>query len=181
MFLDISVSVVKVLGQPIIKYQSQIKKALGNTLNSVAIFTEGIKKLYIKLADKMDEVTKKSIKPVIQTLGDIWDDIVKDMVDRWEKDLNPMLGKMASKFEEVIDKKINPELDDLTTTFNETVREIIKLVNKLWEMLKPFISWLLTNIFDKIKFKITNLLETISQVVTEVLKIAKFFIKANKS
>lgn len=154
---DVLVTMLKNALNPFIKYKDDIKKALGNALTSVEIFTEGVKNLFNKLGEKMDETTQKSIKPAIEKIGELWSDVVDDMIKKWDKYLNPTFNDIAETFKNMVDVDINPKLEELSKTFNDTVGDILELIDKLWDKsLKPFMEWLLANVFDKIKFRISD-------------------------
>lgn len=161
---DISGTILKNLLNPFISFQDDIKRNLDESLKSVEKFTESTKKLFTDISDNMTGITQESINPYIEKLGKVWNDVFLDIVEGYNKYINPMLDKMAKKWQETVDNHITPALDRVSKVFNDTIGKILPLIEKTWNFLKPFVSWLIDNAFDTLTTEIENLFDTAMNV-----------------
>ena len=186
---DICVSITKAILSPFVNHQEEIKEALGNTLKAVEKFTNGVKDIFSALGQTMTNITQKTIKPAIQIIGKIWNDVFGMIIKAWETYINPMLNRVGDKFQKVVNEHIKPAIERVGTAFNKIFSKIKPLIEKTWEILKPFVNWVINNFLDLIATKleimfditsyvivgicehITNLWETAEKVISQIVNL----------
>ena len=137
---DISVSITEALLSPFINFQEKIKEALSGTLKAVEKFSGGIRDVCVTLGKSMSDVTQKSIKPAINLVGKIWNDVFGMIINAWNTYISPMLNRIGGKFQTVVNEHIKPAIEKVATAFNNIVAKILPLIQTLWDKISPFVK-----------------------------------------
>ncbi len=169
--LDIFVAIGENLLAPFINFQDDIKSILEENLGSIQIFTDGVKDICVTLGQSMDSVTEHSIKPAIQIIGKIWNDVFGMIIKSWNAYVSPLLQRIGEKFQTVVNERIKPAFERITTAFNKIVEHILPLIQRLWDFIKPFVNWLINNAFDKICSTVSSAFDIIVDVVVNAIEL----------
>lgn len=167
--LDIFVTIGENLVKPFTDSQNEIKAILEEDLKSVEKFSSGVKNVFTSMGQSMTSVTEKSIKPAIQVMGKIWNDIFGMIVKAWNTYISPVLQKMGEKFQTVVNERIKPALERITTSFNKIVEHVLPLIQRLWNFIKSFVNWLIESAFDKISSEMWVVFDTVANVLADVV------------
>lgn len=167
--LDIFVTIGENLVKPFTDSQNEIKAILEEDLKSAEKFSDGIKNICDNLGKSMNSITEKSIKPAIQVIGKIWNDVFGMIVKAWNTYISPVLQKMGDKFQTVVNERIKPALERITTSFNKIVEHVLPLIQRLWNFIKPFVNWLIESAFDKISSEMWVVFDTVANVLADVV------------
>lgn len=170
-FWDICVSLTEAILSPFVDLQDDIKQAFDGALKSVEKFTSGIRDIFVTLGNAMSDVTQKSIKPAIKSIGKIWGDVFGTIIKFWNEKVNPMLIRIGEKFNEVVNEHIKPAIEKVSDAFNRMVDKILPLIKKLWRKIKPFVDWVIETLGDSLVASIESTFNTIADVISGICRI----------
>lgn len=160
-----------VIFKPFVTHQEGIKGLFRRTLDAMNTMAEGTKKVYQQIADTMTDVYQNSVSPAIKVLGEIWNDTFGIIIESWSTHISPALKQMAQKWDETVNKHVNPAIQSFGKFVNKYFGAMIPIIKGLWEFLKPFIKWVIENIFDGLSTSLKNLWGTTIEVFGGIMEI----------
>lgn len=174
---QVVLDIVKVIFQPFIDYQEEIKKALEGTLDGISTITGAVKDIIVDFFDYIEKTYNESFKPILEKLGEIWSDVFGMIVENYNKYVNPTLKNIGDKLTDLGQKHIKPFLDTLSDMWKSFKEFIIPVLDKLWEFLKPFVSWIVEEIFKKITDSINFFVDIVSNSIGTLIDLFDGFAK----
>lgn len=166
---DIMVTLGQVILSPFINHQDEIKQAYQGILEAIEPITNGIKTHFENLGDSFNSITENSIKPALQTIGKIWDDIFGKIVQSWNKYVSPKLKEIGDKFNEVMNGKVGDAIRKVTGFINKFWEVTRDIIGWLWNLLKPFVNWFIETFIDNISEGVKNMSVLFMDVFGEVV------------
>ena len=166
---DIMATLGKAFLSPFIDHQNEIKQAFRSVLEALEPVTHGIKTLFEEVADAMTSLTENSIKPAIQVIGRIWNDFVGIFVNAWNQHVSPKLKEIGEKFDEIMNSRVGKAIRNAVSAINKLLQSVSQVISMIWELLKPFIKWLIEGFIDRISEDIKNISITIMEVVGNII------------
>ena len=166
---DIMATLGKAFLSPFIDHQDEIKQAFQGILEALEPVTHGIKTLFEEVADAMTSLTENSIKPAIQVIGRVWSYFVGIFVNAWNQHVSPKLKEIGEKFDEIMNSKVGKAIRNAVSAINKLWQSVNQVISMIWELLKPFVKWLIEGFIDRISEDIKNISITIMEVVGNII------------
>lgn len=165
-FSDLVIQIFK----PFITHKDEIKKALEGTLEGISSAMSGIKTIINGITDFLEHTYNVAIKPILEELGNIWDDTFGIIVDTWNKYVNPVIKKAGELIKDFAEKHITPLIDACKELVKAWADYFIPVLKKVWEIAKPFVRWIIESfvaqIMNGVNWFITNFMSGLENVVT---------------
>ena len=165
---DIMATLAESFFSPFIDHQDDIKQLFQGLLEALEPATNGIKTVCEDTADSLNSLTESSIKPAIKEIGKIWDDIVKSVLDVWNKYLSPVFKTISEKFKEIMESKVGENIKKTISSIGKVLNNVIKIISKIWNFLKPFIKWILEVAIDWLSTQFQNTATTVMNIIGDI-------------
>lgn len=136
--------ILNVITKPFIDNQDAFKTALDGLLGVAATVLGTFKDAVDDTFKKVGEVYQAHFKPFFDSVAQGLSDLQAHFLELWNGIMQPILDKWAAKFDEVWKGSIQPMIDN----FLELLGQVADVLKLLWEeVLKPFIDWLMDNVW----------------------------------
>lgn len=178
---DITTTIAEEFLNPFIQNKDKIREIFEEEFKGIETFSEGVKGLFEELGKLIDSVTEKAIKPALKALGQIWQDVFGDIINAWKENISPVLNEIGERFKRMVEERINPSLERVKDSFGRTIGPIISLVQTLWNLLRPFVTWLINESFSRVADMISLSFDTISFIIVSATRLIEGFQRAVES
>lgn len=166
--------IADLLTRPFIDNRDKIKEALQGTLDIISQVLSDIKQTIDFTSGKLNETYDEKIAPMFEVLGTGISEAVGLLVSGFQEYILPVIQEAADKFSTLNTEHIQP----LIEAFLEFAGKVSEAITALWQnILQPFITWFLENIFPVISEVLSlaidtffSFLEGVSEVLGSVIE-----------
>ncbi|MDE7425381.1 MAG: hypothetical protein K2N51_17115 [Lachnospiraceae bacterium] len=160
---------------PLITHQEELKVALEGTLNGIATIMDGLTDIIVSFTDTISAIYNDDLKPIIEEWGKIWDDTFGFIVENYNKHVNPMIKKLGEMIQNLSNEHIKPFLDTLKEMYDSWTDAAIPALKLLWSIIKPFVNWLISVVFEQLSSGIEWVAGIISSSIEDIITMFKGF------
>ena len=148
-----------------------VAKALEDNKEDIKIQVEGITRFFdnisnsfVSLSDKTEEKTNEineSLQPLFDSLSEWISDTVGTFIEAWNEHIQPILDDFSEAFDETVEEHLKPMIENVSSL----IQNIIEVVTALWNLLSPFLTFIISVFLVKIKSTIGFLFDFLITVL----------------
>lgn len=113
-------------------------------------FFDNISNSFVSLSDKIEEETNEiyeSLQPLFDSLSEWISDTVGTFIEAWNEHIQPILDDFSEAFDETVEEHLKPMIENVSSL----IQNIIVVVTALWNLLSPFLTFIISVFSVKIK------------------------------
>ena len=156
--------IIKTISEPIIENKDVIKNALGGTIEAVEPIFTALSDLVTNTFEKINEVYDMYVAPAWEKFSNGISTILSNALEAFQTYLLPVLQKIGEEFKKLTEEHIQPFID----TFLEFSGKFAEAIAQLWEVLSPFVGWLVGNAIATFSVALENLWNLVKDLIANL-------------
>jgi phage-related protein len=157
--------ILGLITQPFVDNKADLKKAVDGFLGVVNGVLTNFANSFSRISDNINKVYDEHIKPLLDSFKNGISDSFGKLLKVYNEVVKPTLDRMVEKFNTFWNNTIEPLIIELQALFGD----VADLIKGLWETwVKPFIDWIITNVWPKIWPVIEKIWNAVVNVATVI-------------